>query len=78
LMRGCIEVGDKIINQHPPIPLRRRFGQLIRWLTEPSDGVLDVFPAIASHPCHLQIDGRKVIQDGATSLSKRAAISSKI
>ncbi len=45
-----IEVGDEIINQHLPIPLRRYFRRLIRQLTGPSDGVPDVFPAIARHP----------------------------
>ena len=42
-----VEVGDEIINQQPPKSLRRHLWRLIRWLTGPSDGIPDVFPAIA-------------------------------
>jgi len=73
-----VDVGDKIVDQHPTIPLRRHAAWLLGWLTRPPDGIPDVVEAVARHTHRAKVIGGEVLGGGAAALPEFAAIAAEI
>jgi hypothetical protein len=73
-----VDVGDKVVDQHPTVLLRRHAVWLLRWLTRPPDGIPNVVEAVARHAHRAKVVGGEVLRGGAAALPEVAASSTKI
>ena len=73
-----VDVDDKIVDQHPTIPLRRHAIWLLGWLTRPPDGIPDVIEAVARHTRRTQVVGGEVPGGGVAALPELAAFATEI
>ena len=72
-----VNVGDKVVDQHPTVLLRRHAVWLLRWLTRPPDGIPYVVEAVARHARRAKVVGGEVLRGGAAALPEVAASSSQ-
>ena len=73
-----IDVGDKIVDQHPMIPLRQHAVWLLGWLTRPPDGIPDVIKVVKRHTRCTQVVGGEVLGGGTAALPELVAFAAEI
>jgi hypothetical protein len=74
----CVDVGRKIVDQHPTIPLQRHAFWLLGWLTRPPDCIPDVVKTVVRHARRMQVVGGEVLGGGTVALPELSAMTTEI
>ena len=73
-----IDVGEEVVDQHPPVPIRGHAGRLFGWLTRPPDDIPDVIKAVARHTHRAQVIAGEEFEVSDTALPELATVATTI